>query len=112
RCRLEPEIDWAWVGKDEGYRIGSSRLLTAFCPRRYRSGDDCGSGLRARRRALKSLTDEFQKLLGRRDGTHVDRELIDLAIFVEVHLIDRLKLLPFKLALKAEKVPIVSCISG
>jgi hypothetical protein len=30
---------------------------------------------------------------GRRDGTRVDNELIDLAIFVEVHLIDRLKLL-------------------
>jgi hypothetical protein len=39
------------------------------------------------------LTDDFRKLLGRRDGTHVDNELIDLAIFVEVHLIDRLKLL-------------------
>jgi len=40
--------------------------------------------------------------LGRRDGTHVDNELINLAIFVEVHLIDRLKLLALDLALKAK----------
>src|SRR6266513_613886 len=33
-------------------------------------------------RRLKSLTDDFRKLLGHRDGTHIDNELIDLAIFV------------------------------
>jgi hypothetical protein len=37
--------------------------------------------------------------------------VIDLAIFVEVHLIDRLKLLALDLALKAKKVPIVPCVS-
>jgi hypothetical protein len=58
-------------------------------------------------RRLKSLHDDFRKLLGYGDGTHVDNELIDLAIFVEVHLIDRLKLLALDLALKAKKVPIV-----
>jgi hypothetical protein len=36
--------------------------------------------------------------------------LIDPAIFVEVHLIDRLKLLTLNLALKAKKVPIVPCV--
>ena len=62
-------------------------------------------------RRLKSLTDDFRKLLGHRDGMHVDNDLIDLAIFVEVHLIDRLKLLALELALKAKKVAIVPCIS-
>jgi hypothetical protein len=57
------------------------------------------------------LKDDFRKLLGRRDGTHVDSELIDLAIVVEVHLIDRLKLLALDLPLKAKKVPIVPCVS-
>jgi len=57
------------------------------------------------------LNDDFRKLLGHRDGTHVDNELIDLAIFVEVHLIDCLKLLALDLALKAKKVPIVPCVS-
>jgi hypothetical protein len=57
------------------------------------------------------LTDDFRKLLGRRNGSHVDNELIDLAIFVEVHLIDRLKLLAVDLALKAKEIPIVPCIS-
>ena len=52
-------------------------------------------------RRLKSLTDGFRKLLGHRDGTHVDDKLIDLAVFVEVHLIDRLKVLALELALKA-----------
>ena len=47
------------------------------------------------------MTDDFRKLLGHRDGTHVDNEVIDLASFVEVHLIDRLKLLALELALKA-----------
>jgi len=56
------------------------------------------------------LTDEFRKLLGHRNGTHVDDELIDLANVVEMYLIDRLKLLALDLALKAKKVPIVSCI--
>src|SRR5439155_9763154 len=60
---------------------------------------------------MKSLNDDCRKLLGRRDGTHVDDELIDLAIFVEVHLIDRLKLLALDLALEAKKVPIVPCVS-
>jgi len=58
------------------------------------------------------LTDGFRKLLGHRDGTHVDDELIDLAIFVEVHLIDRLKLLALDLALKSKEVPIVPSVSG
>ncbi len=40
---------------------------------------------------LKSSNDDFGKLLGHRDGPHADNELIDLAIFVESHLIDRLK---------------------
>jgi hypothetical protein len=43
------------------------------------------------RRRLKSLHDGFRKRLSHRDGTHVDNDLIDLAIFVQVHLIDRLK---------------------
>src|SRR5438552_2396797 len=63
-------------------------------------------------RRLKSLNDGFHKLLGRRDGTHVDNELIDHAIFVEVHLIDRLKLLALDLALKSKEVPIVPSVSG
>jgi hypothetical protein len=46
------------------------------------------------------LTDDFSKLLGGLDGTHVDNELIDLAIFIEVYLIDRLKLLTLDLAPK------------
>jgi hypothetical protein len=54
-------------------------------------------------RRLKSLNDDFRKLLGHRDGTHVDNELIDLAILVEVHLIDRLKLPTPELALKAKE---------
>jgi len=37
--------------------------------------------------------------------------VIDLAIFVEVHLIDRLKLLAIDLALEANKVPIVPSVS-
>jgi hypothetical protein len=37
--------------------------------------------------------------------------VIDLAIFVEVHLIDRLKFLALDLALKAKKVPFVPRIS-
>jgi len=49
-------------------------------------------------RRLKSVTDGFRKRLGRRDGTHVDNYLIDLAIFVQMHLIDRLKLLALDLA--------------
>ena len=57
------------------------------------------------------MHDGFPELLGRRDGTHVDNQLIDLAIFVEMYLIDRLKLLALDLALKAKKVPIVPCIS-
>jgi len=57
------------------------------------------------------LTDDFPKLLGHRDGTHVDNELIDLAFLVQVHLIDRLKRLTLELALKAKKVPIVPCVS-
>jgi len=57
------------------------------------------------------LTDEVPKLLGHRYGTQVDNELIHPAVFVEVHLIDRLKLLALKLPLKAKKVPIVSCMS-
>ncbi len=51
-------------------------------------------------RRLESLHDGFRKLLGHRDGTHVDNDVIDLAIFVEVHLIDRLKVLALELALK------------
>ena len=62
-------------------------------------------------RRLKSLSDDLRKLLGHRDGTHVDNEVIDLAIFVEVHLIDRLKLLAIDLALEANKVPIVPSVS-
>jgi hypothetical protein len=58
---------------------------------------------------LKSLHDDFPKPLGYRNGTHVDNDLIDRAIFVEVHLIDRLKLLALDLALdlalKGKKVP-------
>ena len=57
------------------------------------------------------MNDGFRKLLGHRDGTHVDNELIDLAIFVEVHLIDRLKLLALDLAVKAKKVSITPCVS-
>jgi hypothetical protein len=57
------------------------------------------------------LSDDLRKLLGHRDGTHVDNEVIDLAIFVEVHLIDRLKLLAIDLALEANKVPIVPSVS-
>jgi hypothetical protein len=34
------------------------------------------------------LHDDFRKLLGHGDGTHVDNEMIDLAIVVEMHLID------------------------
>jgi hypothetical protein len=34
---------------------------------------------------------------------------MDLAIFVEVHLIDRLKLFPLELALKDKQVPVVLC---
>ena len=49
---------------------------------------------------LKSLTDGFRKLLGHGEGTHVDNDVIDLAILVEVHLIDRLKLLALELTLK------------
>src|SRR5258705_349082 len=64
-----------------------------------------------RTRGLKSLRDDFCKLLGRREGTHVDNQLIDPAIFVEVQLIDRLKLLALNLALKAKEVPIVPCVS-
>jgi hypothetical protein len=37
--------------------------------------------------------------------------LLDLAIVVEVRLIDRLKLLALDLALKPKKVPIVPCVS-
>jgi len=53
-------------------------------------------------RSLKSVSDGFRKLLGHREGTHVDDQLIDLAILVEAHLIDHLKLLAFDLALKAK----------
>src|SRR6266478_6024121 len=60
---------------------------------------------------LKSLHDGFRKLLGRRDGTHVDNEVVDLAISVEVHLIDRLNLLALDLSLKAKKIPIVPSLS-
>ena len=49
-------------------------------------------------RRLKSLHDDFPEPLGHRDGAHVNNESIDLAIFVEVHLIDRLKLLALELA--------------
>jgi hypothetical protein len=55
---------------------------------------------------LKSLHDDFRKLLSRRNRTHVDDKLIDLAIVVEVYLIDCLKLLALDLAVKAKKVPI------
>jgi len=48
------------------------------------------------------LTDDFRKPLSHEDGVHVDNELIDLASFVEVHLIDRLQLLALELALKAK----------
>src|SRR5258705_1922792 len=51
---------------------------------------------------LKSLHDDCCKPLGHRKGAHVNSELIDPAIFVEVHLIDRLKFLPLELALKAK----------
>src|SRR5258708_1751313 len=61
-------------------------------------------------RRLKPLSDGFRELLGYREGTHVDDEPIDLAIVIEVYLIDRLKLLTFDLALKAKEVPIASCI--
>jgi len=37
--------------------------------------------------------------------------VIDLVIFVEVHLIDRLKILAHELAFKAKKVPIFPRIS-
>ena len=57
------------------------------------------------------MTDGFRKLLGHRDGTHVDNDVIDLVIFVEVHLIDRLKILALELAFKAKKVPIFPRIS-
>jgi len=68
----------------------------------------CPSRLLSRR--LKSSTDQFRKLLGHRDGPHVANDLIDLAILVEVHLIDPLKLLILYLEFKAKKVPIVPCI--
>ena len=66
--------------------------------------------LRFLRRGPKSLVDEFLKPLDHRDRAHVGNELIDLAIFIEVELIDPLKLLVFYPAFKAEKVPIVPCI--
>jgi hypothetical protein len=69
-----------------------------------------GSGHR-RTCMLESLHDGFRELLGHRDGTHVDNDVIDPAILVEVHLIDRLKLLALDLALEAKKAPIVPCIS-
>ena len=53
-------------------------------------------------RRLQSLHDGFCKPLGHRNGTHVDNELIDPAIIIEVHLIDRLKFLALELALKAK----------
>jgi hypothetical protein len=57
------------------------------------------------------LHDGFRKGLGRGDRTHVDRDLIDPAVSVQVHLIDRLKLLAVDLALKANQVPTVPGIA-
>jgi len=37
--------------------------------------------------------------------------VIDLAVFVEVQLVDRLQLLALELTLKDKQVPIVPCIS-
>jgi len=52
---------------------------------------------------LKSLSDDFRKPLGHRNGTHVDNKFINFAICVEVYLINRLKLLAFDLASKPRK---------
>jgi hypothetical protein len=49
----------------------------------------------------------MSELLRHRDGTHVDNDVIDPTLFVEMHLIDRLKLLALELALKAKKEPMV-----
>jgi len=57
------------------------------------------------------MHDGYGKLLGHRGGTHVDNEMIDLAIFVQVHPIDCLKLLALELAIKTKKVPVVPGIS-
>src|SRR6267154_1705370 len=60
---------------------------------------------------LLSTCVSFRKPLGYRNGTHVDNKFINFAICVEVHLINRLKLLAFDLALKAKKVPVVPRVS-
>ena len=80
-------------------------------PKCHSVGDIGEVRCKAHHERLKFLKDDFREPLGRRDGTHEDNEMIDLAIFVEVHLIDRLKLLALELTLKAKKVPIVPCIS-
>jgi hypothetical protein len=53
---------------------------------------------------LKSLADGSPEFQGCRDGTHVDREMIDPSILIEVQLIDHLKLLALDLAFKGKEV--------
>src|ERR1700694_4798177 len=63
-------------------------------------------------RGLKSLTDRSAEPLGCRDGTHVDVEMIDPSILVEVQLIDHLKLLALDLGFKGKEVVIASGVRG
>jgi hypothetical protein len=55
------------------------------------------------------LSDDFWKL-GRRNGTHVDDEVVDLPVFVEVHVIDGLKRLALDSVLKGEQIPTIPCM--